>query len=257
MGSDVHIGPDMHVDDIFSMGGDVHIEGTVHGDCASAGGDIDVEGLVHGDVLSMGGDVHLSDTAQVLGEIHTMGGDISGAPHDRHHAYENDLESGDDEDDERSIFSRAAKHGVIFLLGLIMLGVSRERHARISLALVSNPIKAVVTGAFTFVFGLASAVALVLTLIGIPVSLFLLMAGFTLIYIGYAIIASVLGAALPSEKLKGRPITQLAAGTLILFVLSTIPVLNALIVVVGACAGFGAIVMTRFGREPDEEAEDA
>ena len=68
--------------DVIRLGSDVHIaaDEVIVGDVVSIGGNVDVEGTVHGSVTSIGGDVRLDSTARVDGDVVTLGGTLHESP---------------------------------------------------------------------------------------------------------------------------------------------------------------------------------
>jgi len=72
-------------------------------------------------------------------------------------------------------------------------------------------------------------------------------------YVGLAAAATVIGAALPVERLRGRPILQILAGVACLFVVAQIPVLGSIALAAVACIGLGALLRTKFRPAPPAE----
>ncbi|MFT5359269.1 MAG: cytoskeletal protein CcmA (bactofilin family), partial [Polyangiales bacterium] len=246
MGGDLHVAQGETVSDLFTMGGDAVVDGVVLGDCVTMGGDVEIRGVVHGEVVSMGGDIHIFPGARVLGEVGTMGGEIT---NESGVFIQNDFDEVDDEEHPaRDFFRRASRHGVIFLLGLILLGAFQSRHALLCQAVIRSPLRAAMSGAGGFFAALVMTIALAVTIIGIPISILVVLLTTVSVYFGFAIVASVLGALLPVPKWRGHPLKQLAAGVAILFALSSLPVVSVFADIVAACIGFGAVVLTRFGR---------
>ena len=72
-------------------------------------------------------------------------------------------------------------------------------------------------------------------------------------YVGLAAAATVIGAALPLEGLKGQEVLQLALGVGVLFFASIVPTVGTVASVAFACLGFGALIRTRFRTDPPED----
>jgi len=68
--------------DVVRIGSDIHIERgqVVEGDVFSLRGDITVDGHVKGNVATTGGDVHLGPTAKVDGDVMCIGGELIEEP---------------------------------------------------------------------------------------------------------------------------------------------------------------------------------
>ncbi len=251
MGQSVRVGPDEIVAEVVTMGGDATIEGQVVGDVVTMGGDVTVTGLVRGDVVSMGGDITVEGDGRVLGELGSMGGDI-----ERHGAPQAQLaiDLHDDDDDESvaaAVLGSAARHGLIFLLGVLLLGAFPRRHAAMARSLAAGPVRALLAGFLGFLATVLLFIASAITLIGIPVAIFLALAAAVACCAGLAVVASVVGAAIPWPRSQGRPLLQLGLGVLALWLVSLVPFLGGVLLLVLGCAGYGAVLLTRFGRPRD------
>lgn len=253
MGEDVTVAGDEVVSDIATMGGDVVVDGQVTGDVLTMGGDAKVRGLIRGALVTMGGDVSFEDDGRVLGEVLTMGGSIDrdGAPSAEGNLHENAEEQ---HGPVAEVLGSAARHALFFLLGVLLIGAFPRRHATIARALVDRPVRSAATGFLgvlgTFVLCLAFAI----TLVGIPVAIFVGILGVVAGCAGFAVVGYVIGAALPFERSKKKPLLQLGLGILILWALSLVPVLGFLLLMVLGCGGYGAVLTTRFGKPSDEGA---
>ncbi|MEM9193398.1 MAG: hypothetical protein AAGF12_29760 [Myxococcota bacterium] len=203
----------------------------------SGGGDIDVleGGVIGGEVLSFGGTV-------------TYGGKGSGGEGAHDAPAE---EAGFFARFFSDLFSGLLNYGLLFLLGLVLMGVTRARFDGVQVAMVRDPLRSGATGLLGIVGGLFAIAALAITIIGIPVAVVMGLALPLCVYVGMAAAARVIGAGLPVERLKGKAVLQLAAGTAILFALSLIPYLGSALVFIAAVVGFGAVLRTKY--RPVEE----
>jgi hypothetical protein len=68
--------------DVVRIGSDIHVERgqVVEGDVFTLRGDITVDGHVKGNVATTGGDVHLGPTAKVDGDVMCIGGELTEDP---------------------------------------------------------------------------------------------------------------------------------------------------------------------------------
>jgi hypothetical protein len=276
-GGDVRVRPGETVHDVVTMGGDARIEGRVTGDVHTMGGDIDVrEGaVVEGDVGSMGGDLRIREGAVVHGDLESMGGEIRvedgavvegavtenagsvhmppvapsvpGIPHV--HA---GLGIGDV---IGNFFGSLASYALLFVLGLLLMGVTPERYEAMQVAIVRQPLRSLGLGLLGTIGAIVSIVVLAITIIGIPAAVLLAIALPFAIYVGMAAFASVLGTLLPVESLRGKPVLRLGAGVLALFVASLVPFAGSIAVAVAAVVGVGALVITRFRKTVEVERE--
>ncbi|MCU0671348.1 MAG: polymer-forming cytoskeletal protein [Myxococcota bacterium] len=252
-GGDVEVRADERVRSVSAFGGDVDVAGEVVENVVAFGGDVEVrEGaLVRGDLMATGGDVVVRRGGEVQGRIMTTGGELRVEDGARMEQRPIDAADFDRHEGIRSALSSAVKHSLLFLLGLLFLGVFRERHANLARVIVERPGRTAVVGFFGMVGAVVLTIVLLITLIGIPGALVVGLGTFLAVYGGIAVTASVLGAVLPFEALAGRPVAQLFVGILVLYLLSLVPVLGGVVGVIVASLGLGAMLTTRFGaREP-------
>lgn len=229
-------------------------------DVVAIGGSAIVDGEVRGDVTALGGSIRLGPHARVLGDAHAVGGSIDVMPGawapranagwvppvppapvtelDHHH------------EEIGGFFRSLVAHALLFLLGLFLIGLVPERMGAMHVAIVRDPLRTVGTGVGAYVAAGVLVVALAISLIGIPAAVALTVAVPVATYVGLAGAASVVGAALPLEGLRGAPVRQLLAGVTVIFVLSFVPVLGPVLIAAAACLGVGALVRTRFRAQP-------
>jgi hypothetical protein len=216
------------VHDAVSFGGDTIVDGEVRGDAVSFGGAVRMNGgRVQGDVVNFG-------TAPSVGCVtrHARG------PIDGIGRWLADAARG------------AMAHVLLFLLGLVLIGVTRERLGAMQVTMIRDGLKTAGTGLLGYVASVVAIILLVITVIGIPAAVVLALALPVATYIGLAAAATVIGAALPIPQLKGNEVAQLAAGVAVLFVASLVPVAGTIATMVAACLGFGALIRTRFEKAP-------
>ena len=263
-GGDVVVRAGETVQNVVSMGGSATIEGEVLGDVTTMGGDASVSGRVNGDVVTMGGDAHVMPGAFIGGELTTMGGTADVAPGASTGGPITTHPGGAPEEGlagfVHGVLTSAASFAFLFLVGLLVLGVAKERFQALQVVTVREPFGAMGMGVLGFLGAILATVLLCITIIGIPVGIALIIALWLACYLGLATIAAVVGAILPIERLKDRPVMQLAAGTAVLFVTSLIPVIGPLALLMVGAIGLGAIARTRlspFAPMPSQPAGEA
>ena len=260
-GEDIVIARGERATDVITMGGDAIIQGEVLGDVVTMGGDVLVEGEVMGDVVTMGGDVDVSGGV-VFGDVVSSGGHLSMSDDavihgDRvgsvaFHRPSGFLAQFTDEDDESlfgEVVSMAMKFGLLFLLGLFLIGITRERLGALQVAMVREPVRATALGLLTAVGAVIAAVLLTLTVVGIPAAVVIGVMLPVGMYVGLAAAATVLGAAFPIAALRDKPVLQLAAGVGTLFVASLVPLAGSIALILATALGLGALMMTRFRKD--------
>ncbi|UJR82002.1 hypothetical protein [Sandaracinus amylolyticus] len=261
-GGDARVLPDQRVRDVITMGGNARVEGQAFGNVVTMGGDADVRGTVVGDVVTMGGDIHVARGGHVHGQLNAMGGNIAVDEPVRDHQGSISLSvtsapdttraaSHHDDDESRGwvgeTLEAAMRHALLFLLGLVFMGLAPARLSMLQSTLVKQPLRVLASGFLGVIAGAVLTLVLVITILGIPAAIVLALGLFLGAYLGLAATASVIGAALPIAALKDRPVLQLAVGVAILFVVSRVPVIGGLLVVGATLAGLGAVILTRGG----------
>lgn len=255
MGGNANVVENETVQAALAFGGDVDVRGHVLNDAVAFGGDVRIHcgAIVDGDTVSFGGEVlHDSPCPGVLPpnnagvhigdrNVHVSMGD--GREHPRHPHESNHPEESWLED----TFGDAASLALVFILGLVMMRIAPLRFDVSRHLLQAKPFRSFGAGvlavfALTFV-----SLALVITLIGIPVALFVILAAALAGYVGAAMIAMILGGALPIPALRERPVAQFAVGLVLVLLILRLPGLGAALFACACLAAFGAIVMSRLG----------
>src|SRR5690606_7709491 len=230
-GSSVHVRPGEVVQDAVSFGGDTIVEGEVLGDAVSFGGSVELrgDGRVRGDVATFGGSVR-GEPRAIAGDTTSFGSGALGIGH----------APGPIERLGRWLgeaLRSAVAHVLLFLLGLALIGIWRERLGAMQGTMIKDGIKTAGVGLLSYV-GVGLAIVLfAVTIIGIPVAVVLALALPVATYVGLAAAATVIGAALPLPQLKDREVAQLGAGVIVLFVASIVPVVGTIATAVAACLG--------------------
>ncbi len=260
-GGDARVGAEQEVRDVITMGGDATIDGRTYGDVVTMGGDADVSGVVVGDVVTMGGDIHVRENGVVHGRLDSLGGQVQvdtpgsasvgpmpmaiGAPTPPHRA---------NADEEGGVVWAVLRYSLLFLGAILFLGLAPERFGRVQRAIVDRPVRTLATGTLGMLIGGVIFLALCVSLIGIPLAIVIAMVTPVAFAAALSSVVPVVGAMLPTRKLEGRPVARLAAGALVLFVVTRIPVVGSLALGLALLAGLGALALTRLGvREASEQ----
>lgn len=253
-GDDVVVVEGERVRDVVTLGGDVVLAGEAR-NVVTLGGDLHVRatGVVHGDVVTAGGEVTRDEGGRITrGGVQfgpggvVVQGEGDGAPEDRW-----PREGWQRHDGALSVVGRVfrslALGALLFLLGLAAVGLAPERTRKVQAGIVRAPLRAGFAGLGVLLGGALVAALLFVTLLGIPLAVLVLLLGLGLAFLGASVTASVLGAALPVERLRGRPVGQLATGVAALLVVSLVPLVGGLVMTGAVATGLGALVLTRFG----------
>jgi hypothetical protein len=250
LGGDAYVRFGEIVDDVSAFGGSAHVDGEVLGNVSAFGGDVLLgpTAIVHGSVDAAGGRVEMKPGAQVaggLGLVAPLQPPTVDRGRDEHHA------GGEPAALVRGLVFSA----LLFLFALLLTGVVPERMSAMHVAIIREPGRSAGAGLLGYVSAAIVLVALMITIIGIPLALALAVLVPVATFVGLAAAATVIGAALPVERLRGRPVLQILAGVGVLFVVDQIPVLGAVAIAIVACIGLGALLRTRFRPTPPAELE--
>jgi hypothetical protein len=263
-GGDVVVRPGEVVETVVTMGGSATIEGEVLRDVVTMGGGVHVRrgGIVRGDIVAMGGQVQVDEGAIAAERL-----ELGTAPHGL--AIRARDANDDDAPSEHRLASGAAdaaagaagalaewlsdtlasasRHALLFLFGLLLLGLAPARLDAVTHAVAALPARSAATGLLSAVAAVVLGVVLTITIVGIPGAVVLALGAALGVYGGLVAVAAVVGRILPIPALRARPVLQLAAGVLVLFVASRAPFVGGLVPFVAAMIGLGAVVVTRAG----------
>lgn len=251
-GHDARIGREQEVRDVVTAGGDATVEGRVYGSVVTMGGDAEISGTVVGDVVTMGGDIHVTENGHVHGRLDAMGGDVSSDQSSGSSSLVLATRAeGNGGSDGGDFVWALLRYSLLFLLSILFLAVSPERFARLSRAIVDRPMRVLTTGGLGLLGGVMLFLVLIVSLVGIPVALLMVIGSPLAAMMGLAAVVAVIGTALPIKGLERRPVGRLAAGALALFVVTRIPIVGGIVIFLALLAGVGALIVTRMGeREP-------
>ncbi|HEY6097859.1 MAG TPA: hypothetical protein VIW03_00420, partial [Anaeromyxobacter sp.] len=133
--------------------------------------------------------------------------------------------------------------------GLLILALFPRRVEVVAATFTTHPWKAVFTGLLGLVVLPLVLVLLVATLIGIPLvpvaALLVVAAG----VLGFTALAYHIGRSLPLKLERRTSVLQLAIGTAIVVVLTSIPLLGWMAWVAAMLLTFGAVLRSRFGSQ--------
>ncbi|WP_437646081.1 hypothetical protein [Sorangium sp. So ce362] len=259
--------------DRFVTGGSLRVEkGEVVNDVSVIGGSLDVWGTVTGDIDVMGGSTHIHEGARVRGDVSTVGGpltvadgaridgdvDVVGGPLHRGERarirgdVNNDLSpaGGDGASAQgASTLARRAGHAVtrtafLFAFGAVMLALWPRRMEALKVEIVARPMRSFALGVVGVLGALAIAVALCVTLIGVPFAVLGLLLAVVAVVAGGCAVLETAGAGLFGHRTK-NPYAHLAIGCLGLLIVSAIPYIGGALCAAVALIGAGALVATR------------
>ncbi len=276
MGQDVEVGEGEVAREVVVMGGNLVVRGEVEGNAVAIGGDLTVEdgGRVAGDVVTVGGKLNIHDGAIVEGDQVEVG---TGA------ALPFSAWGGRHWETKRG---EKLVCGIVVLLAFLLVGwiamlLFGTRMTRMADLLEQNLGRSVLLGFLVLILWLPTVVLTCITVIGIPVAIFILVAVPFAAFAGYLIAAMVFGRRLASGLVFERSgplahlligLTALAAFGLVGNAIGLVRVLGPLslalrilgwvLVSFAAIGGLGALAAAtfeniRFGRRAGESPPGA
>ncbi|WP_438024814.1 hypothetical protein [Sorangium sp. So ce233] len=259
--------------DRFVTGGSLRIErGEVVHDVSVIGGSLDVWGTVTGDIDVMGGSTHVHEGARVRGDVSTVGGpltvadgaridgdvDVVGGPFRRGERarIKGDVNNevspvGDSGPGAKGASTLARRAGnavtrtaLLFAFGAVMLALWPRRMETLKVEIAARPMRSFALGVVGVLGAVALAVALCVTLIGIPFAVIGLLLAVIAVVAGGCAVLETAGAGVFGHRTR-NPYVHLAIGCLGLLFVSGIPYVGGAICAAVALIGAGALVATR------------
>jgi hypothetical protein len=243
VGGSVHILPGETVKDAVAIGGSLKIEGQVTGDAVCIGGSLSITSTaeVYGDAVCIGGSLHIDPNAKVHGDKVTVGS-IPGVNFGN--LFGKGFAWG-------SLFYVITIFSIIYLCVTILLVVLvPERLQLISDMVEQSPGKSFATGCAAAILLIPLLLFLLITCIGIPLIPVVIIVAIVAWLLGYASIALVIGRKLVDTfKWQIQTLLWIALlGVLVLILVKFIPCIGWLLVFILELAGFGAVILTKFGK---------
>jgi cytoskeletal protein CcmA (bactofilin family) len=228
--------------DVLVADGDVTVRGTVDGDLAVADGDVTVRGHVTGDVVTLAGRATLGRRAQVDGDVVYADKKPQVAPGAQ---VGGKVKKFDPENVAGGAL--ALKFAVwlavtisMLVLGLLLLVLFPRAADAIARVAKARTGRAALVGLLTFfLIPIIGFVALI-TVVGIPLGIGLLLALLPIYGLAYTASAYVVGRQVAK---KGTPILAFLAGLAILRVLAFVPFLGGLVWFLATILGLGALLV--------------
>jgi hypothetical protein len=148
----------------------------------------------------------------------------------------------------------------LLAFGMLLLAVFPRLTASSARTLAAAPVKSLGLGTALF-FGVPPvAVLLVITIIGIPIALVVIVAHGLALVCGYVVTAALVGQGIARAARRHTPVAGwqqyalLAIAVVVLALVSSIPYLGVLVLLLACSAGLGAIVLQRFSRHSERTA---
>ncbi|MBL9038742.1 MAG: hypothetical protein JNG84_09530 [Archangium sp.] len=239
------------IDSAIGYGGPVILErgAVVTEDAVAFGADVVVGdgAVVEGDAVSFGGRIVKQGSGRVLGREVAMGGAALGKVISTR-AVKHDDEALRAPSESSRVASFFASFALLFGLGFIFSVIAPQRMARLEASIREAPVKNGAIGVLALVGTLPATALLCISLIGIPVAMVLWVCIVVAVPLGLAMVANVVGAALPTGRLRRTRALILAVGALVTVAVAQIPVVGPAAYILASFVAVGAMLTTRLGQ---------
>lgn len=229
----VDLGPGAQAREVTSILGDVQVGkgAIVHRNATAVGGDVEVD--------PEGGIVQRETTSIGIPELSGLSG-LAGTT----------FLFGRAESPFWAVGQALAKFAMYFALGLILLAMFPRRVETVGAAITEKPVKTVLLGLLATLAIPVLALALILTLVGILLVPVLVIAVLAAGVLGFTALSYLVGRTLPIHLQRGTHVLQLALGTALVVLATSVPVLGFLVWIAAWLLVFGAVLRSRFGQTP-------
>jgi cytoskeletal protein CcmA (bactofilin family) len=263
-GGQVELGPKAEVaGNVSAAGGQVRLYGAVRGHVQAAGGRLLIDGPIAGDVLATSGQVELGPRARITGKLRYRSGDalqkdaaaqVSGGIEQLVQTWGGDAASRPQPQEPPARGHGVGAIGWLWTAGLIVLAavwlaMAPIYSARFSGTLRERPGLSVVLGFVWLVCVPVLSLLLLLTVIGIPLALFVAAVYLAVLPLAYVAAAVGLGDWVLTRwqashaATSGWRVGAAALALVLLTALSRVPWLGALLAFAVLLAGLGALLL--------------
>ncbi|WP_027340779.1 hypothetical protein [Halonatronum saccharophilum] len=238
---DIYISEEMVVDgDVVAIMGNVKVDGRVKGDLVSIMGNIDINNKIDGDLVSIMGRVNEGPTAQVGGDnIQIIGG--------RGIIIRDKFKFSLPHNLFRWSF-RISRFLILLALVALTYALLPKQEEAMALALEEEPLKKIGKGFLSLLVFPLIIVATLLSIVGIPLVPFIIIAFFIIRFIGYIGVALFVGNRVNNTaKANMNVYLRLLIGVTILWLVRLVPVIGVLTSIIVTAFALGLILDTKFG----------
>ena len=252
IGNNLEIGSGVSMDNVVVLGGNLLVKGSVTGDAVVIGGDCVVEpqGRIEGEALVIGGRIKLGEGAVVKGDQVEI--EIGRRFFQLLQLKKLGLGSCFKEKaQKRSCGGFRFIYPIFFVIGTLAMGALflaflPERSACLHRAIRSRMGMSWLTGLLGLILFPVLLVLLGVTLVGIPlIPILFMIFGFSVAW-GFTGIGLFIGSRL-TKPAKDVSVKALAVGLLILSAILLIPFFGAILNLLFALLGFGAVLLSAYG----------
>lgn len=251
--------------DRVNIGGSVHIHtNEVVGDAVAVGGNLKVDGIVTGNAVCIGGSLTISSSGQVNGDTVCIGGSMRIDPNAKLRGERVSIAAIRGMDFGKFFHKKTTPDRffpfiryfvlitifniVYFCATVLAIVLVPNRVLLISDTIYQSPGKSFATGIAAAIIFIPLLIFLLITCIGIPLIPVAIIVAIIAWLLGYASVALFIGTRF--FHTKSQTLLWLASlGVLILAIVQYIPFLGWFLVFIFELTGFGAVILTKFGKQ--------
>jgi hypothetical protein len=232
------------VDSAVAIGGSVTVLGVVNGEAVAIGGSVTLEpgAVVKGEAVAIGGKVEVKPGARLDGDRVSIGGSLKGAID-----FFTGVATGSVAWFLYSVVGTFVRALILFLLALMIVSFMPQRLERIQTYMSENPGSSVLGGIGVAIGFVPLCVLLAITIIGILLIPFALLALIAIHVVGLTAFMVWLGYKIPLFQEKKTPIVAMTMGLVVITLIDLIPVLGSLLVTAIAFVAAGAVLLSKLG----------
>jgi hypothetical protein len=247
----VRLEPGAEARDVVAILGSVEMDsGSQAREATSILGDVQIGkgAIVHRNATAVGGDVGVDpEGGMVQGETTSIGiPELSGLSG----LAGTTFLFGRAESPFWAVGQALAKFAMYFALGLILIAMFPRRVEAVGASITSKPVKTVLLGLLATIAVPVIGLALVLTIVGVLLVPVLVIAVLAAGVLGFTALSFLIGRTLPIHLARGTQVLQLALGTALVVLATSIPFLGILVWIAAWLLVFGAVLRSRFGQTP-------
>ncbi len=252
LGGNVRIDDDSDVEgSVVAGAGNMEVFGPIGKGITAGAGTLLIGNTVGGDVVAGVEELDLAANAKINGELNYMSEEKAGIAEGASVTgkINHQVTQGVDEEDKEKLFAglnigfAIFKFLTLLVIGSLLLWAVPNFMRNTSVAVRENPLQSLAIGFLVLVVTPIVAVVLMITLIGLPLGLVLLLGYFFLIYISVIFTAVAVGDRILDKK--SNRFLAFALGLFIISVLLLVPVIGGLVDFAAMLLGLGAAMMTK------------
>ncbi len=233
------------LDDVVAVMGNIQVDGRVDGDVVAVMGNVEINNEVRGDVVSVMGNVTKGPNGKIGGELVEVNGPSlnmipSNIPNTHFNIGWNDFH-----------FNWGLKFlnlVLLFALGSLVLALMPEKTKAMAWALGEEPFKKLLIGFIALIVTPFVVIISAVSIIGLPLVPFIILAFIAIKFIGYVAIVLYIGSRIrQTAALNLNIFLDLFIGILILWLVKLVPIVGLISSLIVTMFALGVIIDTKFG----------